>query len=582
MEPGLVQNANELPQMNIQRSSENAEERGGNKRHKTKEENIDQETNEEIIQSMWSSLQKNPSNFNRWAYLLRLVVNENNLYTIRKVYTAFLKKFPMCYGYWKKYAEVERKYNNIKEFERVINDGLEAVITSVELWSYLLTYKKTANTDVDNIRDLYEYGVDHCGLDFNSDKFWNDYIQWEIDQNEISKAFKIYCRLISIPTKEYLQNFKNFKLFLSENSIDNIYSIEEFISRRTIILENLTADNGLIDDSILPGEEVASNMEDLENIVLLKLKEDLEQSINEIHKKTTEEFKLREDFEKNIHIPYFNVNKLGALQIDNWNNYIEFEILRGDNQRIAFLFERCLIPCALIKVFWANYLDFLESHRDSFDYTYVSNVFKKACSIYPKSHSFNLRYSDYEDMNGHRENSKKILTNLEKIHPFSIEIANRLICFSRLQNDQKVQNFSFERYLDADLKYGYPKSFISIIAIKYAKLVWKHDNKPDKAISIIKNAINKYNISVNDEPNIYLTLINVTMDIKPINIPEVIREFDKILNSVDIDLQRKVIFTGKKVDYLEKYSRDYELLSRALNEFKDYAKQYQKQMNTNS
>jgi pre-mRNA-processing factor 39 len=38
----------------------------------------------------------------------------------RPAFDGFLAKYPYCYGYWKKYADMEKKYNNIKEAEQVL------------------------------------------------------------------------------------------------------------------------------------------------------------------------------------------------------------------------------------------------------------------------------------------------------------------------------------------------------------------------------------------------------------------------------------------------------------------------------
>lgn len=43
---------------------------------------------------------------------------------------------------------------------------------------------------------------------------------------------------------------------------------------------------------------------------------------------------------------------LEHAQIKNWNAYLDFEIERGDKERILVLFERCMIACALYSEMW--------------------------------------------------------------------------------------------------------------------------------------------------------------------------------------------------------------------------------------
>ena len=41
-------------------------------------------------------------------------------------------------------------------------------------------------------------------------------------------------------------------------------------------------------------------------------------------------------------------------QLKNWRDYLDFEIAQGDRERVVFLFERCMIACALYEDFWSK------------------------------------------------------------------------------------------------------------------------------------------------------------------------------------------------------------------------------------
>lgn len=43
---------------------------------------------------------------------------------------------------------------------------------------------------------------------------------------------------------------------------------------------------------------------------------------------------------------------LEKSQLKNWREYLDYEIKQGDHQRIIFLFERCMISCALYEDMW--------------------------------------------------------------------------------------------------------------------------------------------------------------------------------------------------------------------------------------
>lgn len=50
--------------------------------------------------------------------------------------------------------------------------------------------------------------------------------------------------------------------------------------------------------------------------------------------------------------PYFHVKALEKTQLNNWKEYLDFEIEQGQEARVLVLFERCLIACALYEEFW--------------------------------------------------------------------------------------------------------------------------------------------------------------------------------------------------------------------------------------
>lgn len=45
--------------------------------------------------------------------------SQNVLIPVRKTFDAFFLRYPYCYGYWKKYADIEKKHENIQVAEEV-------------------------------------------------------------------------------------------------------------------------------------------------------------------------------------------------------------------------------------------------------------------------------------------------------------------------------------------------------------------------------------------------------------------------------------------------------------------------------
>lgn len=64
----------------------------------------------------------------------------------RTVYDGFLAEFPLCYGYWKKYADLELKKSGPAACETVYERGVTAVAYSVELWVHYTTFARDRKT----------------------------------------------------------------------------------------------------------------------------------------------------------------------------------------------------------------------------------------------------------------------------------------------------------------------------------------------------------------------------------------------------------------------------------------------------
>lgn len=71
---------------------------------------------------------------------------------IRTVYDSFLALYPLCYGYWKKYADAENRHQNVEGALQVYERGVAATPYSVDLWNHYATYKRTVGGTADDVR----------------------------------------------------------------------------------------------------------------------------------------------------------------------------------------------------------------------------------------------------------------------------------------------------------------------------------------------------------------------------------------------------------------------------------------------
>lgn len=86
-----------------------------------------------------------------------------------------------------------------------------------------------------------------------------------------------------------------------------------------------------------------------------------------------------------------------------WKEYLDFEIEKGELDRVVVLFERCLIACALYEEYWIRYIKFLQSqHKEGANVVdRLGEVFRRACTIHHQNKPWiNLYWSAFEESQG--------------------------------------------------------------------------------------------------------------------------------------------------------------------------------------
>lgn len=71
------------------------------------------------LEKFWKPVIESPKDFQAWTSLLQYVDHENDVQAAREAYSSFLRRYPYCYGYWKKWADYEKKKAMKKDCEKV-------------------------------------------------------------------------------------------------------------------------------------------------------------------------------------------------------------------------------------------------------------------------------------------------------------------------------------------------------------------------------------------------------------------------------------------------------------------------------
>ncbi|XP_026104510.1 pre-mRNA-processing factor 39-like isoform X2 [Carassius auratus] len=506
---------------------------------------------------LFKVVEDNPEDFNGWVYLLQYVEQENHLEASRKAFDAFFLHYPYCYGYWKKYADIEKKHGYIHMADEVYRRGLQAIPLSVDLWLHYITFLRenqdTSDGEAENrIRASYEHAVLACGTDFRSDRLWEAYIAWETEQGKLANVTAVYDRILCIPTQLYSQHFQKFKEHVQSNNPKHFLSEEEFVQLR-VELANANKPNG--DDA--PGEELPPGTDDLPDPAkrvteIENMRHKVIETRQEVFNHNEHEVSKRWAFEEGIKRPYFHVKALEKTQLNNWREYLDFELENGTPERVVVLFERCLIACALYEEFWIKYAKYLESYSVEG----VRHIFKKACTIHlPKKPTVHLLWAAFEEQQGSVEEARRILREMEEAVPGLATVRMRRVSLERRHGHMEEA----EALLTDAISNGKNSSEASFYAVKLARQLLKVQKSIGKAKKVLLDAVEKDETN----PKLYLNLLELEYsgDVQQ-NETEILACFDRALNS-PMSLEQRLTFSQRRVEFLEDFGSDINVLVSA-------------------
>ncbi|KYM79991.1 Pre-mRNA-processing factor 39 [Atta colombica] len=530
------------------------------------------------LEKYWKAVNEDPSDFTGWTYLLQYVDQENDAEAAREAYTKFLERYPYCYGYWRKFADYEKKKGNPENVQTVFDQGLKAISLSVDLWLHYINHCKTVyEKDEEKLREQYERAIQACGLEFRSDRLWESYIKWESEGKRLSRVTALYDRLLSTPTLGYTSHFEAFQEFVSSNLPNRILSVDDFLALRAEVKALLKSDDATTTsaaDDAPPGEEPPPHEVPPTDEETRAIREKIISSRRKMHKANVNAVAARWTYEEGIKRPYFHVKPLERCQLKNWKEYLDFEIEQKDQNRIIILFERCLIACALYDEFWMRFVRYLESLKGD-NTEKIRDVYSRACMVHhPKKPNLHLQWAIFEEGQDNFETAATILENIDNVLPNMLQVAYRRINLERRRGDLEKACILYENYITNSKN----RTIANNIAVKYARFLCKVKDDVDKAIKVLMKATEKDK----DNPRLYLQLIDLAMQRTPVDTQEIVGYMDMFIEREHADLEQRVLFAQRKVEFLEDFSPDIRQVLKAHEQFQKCIKQAKERKKTKS
>ncbi|ERT01883.1 hypothetical protein HMPREF1624_00177 [Sporothrix schenckii ATCC 58251] len=434
------------------------------------------------IRTLSLQLDDDSDNFELWEKLLYACealdggLNRNStplaIETMRSTYDRMLRKFPLLFGYWKKYADFEFNISGPEAAEMIYERGCASITNSVDLWTQYCTFKLETTHEPQPVRELFNRAADQVGLDFLAHPFWDKYLEYEERLEATENIFAILKRLIQIPMHQYARYYERFRQLAQTRPIAELAS-EEVLAR---LRKDLEAEDPHYSSKTEPEIEA-----------VLRAKADA--LSYETFTKTQEETTKRWAFESEIKRPYFHVTMLDHAQLANWRKYLDFEEASGDYARIVFLYERCLVTCAYYDEFWFRYARWMSAQPGKEEDVRI--VYLRAATLFvPISRpAIRLQFAYFEESRGRVDIARAIHEAVLEVLPTSVETIVSLANLERRQVGLEAAIDVFKKTLsepDIDL-------FIkAVIVAEWAFLLWKIKGSVDDARTVFVKNVEYY------------------------------------------------------------------------------------------
>ncbi|KAF9187342.1 hypothetical protein BGZ50_001984 [Haplosporangium sp. Z 11] len=439
----------------------------------------------------WAIVKATPTEFDTWEELMRLADRQDggfgpdapaaNISNVRTIYNDFLSQFPLCFGYWKKYSDLEFLARGVEGAIEIFERGVKSITNSVDLWvqycSFVMEHKPE---DREMIEQLFQRGANSVGMDFMPHVFWDKFIAFYEEKEEYAKLAKLMERIIKIPMHQYARYYQQYTQLLSTRPLTDLISDEqykEYVTRLSV------------PEKVEGQEQESTPVEKSKEQLEAEIRQLLLESCASVNTRTGEETLKRWPFEAEIKRPYFHVKPMDMPQLTNWRRYLDFEETEGDVERIRVLYERCLVTCALYEEFWLRYGSWARS-QDNLEE--LKDIYSRAVVLVPSSNpSLRLALAMVEEEIGNTEAARQQYQTALQLLPGHIETIVRFANFERrtCPDELSAAELVYASQLGLD---NVDELTQTSIATLYARFLWQTKKDADAARAIFKTFEGKF------------------------------------------------------------------------------------------
>ncbi|CAL5367284.1 unnamed protein product [Camellia sinensis] len=125
----------------------------------------------------------------------------DNIEKICSVYDSFLSEYPLCHGYWRKYAAHKAHLCTVDKVGEIFERAVQSATYCVGIWVEYCSFSMSAYEDPSDVRRLFKRAMSFVGKDYLCYPLWDKYIEFESSQQQWIFLAKIYVQTLKFPTK---------------------------------------------------------------------------------------------------------------------------------------------------------------------------------------------------------------------------------------------------------------------------------------------------------------------------------------------------------------------------------------------
>lgn len=352
-------------------------------------------------------LEKDPNNFERLEEYASYADSNADAAIVEAAYTRLLDKYPLCFAYWKRYADKVLELGGSSESSiaaatAIYEQSTEPLRYSVENWINYLRFlivnvlKNANESDKDDavtrVRKTFDTALDAAGDSFDAYDLWSLKLDFEQEYGGNRFVATTYERANGVAMKSSALLWDKYLRFMQCTPFDDWLhgdELQHWKEQRAAFCHTPE------DNKRLASDTLAAAIESRERVH--------NQSMTTVYRVA--------GFESTIaQRTFFHVTLLSENIVNGWRTYLQWAESNEPLTRAAHLYERCLIPACFYTEFWFMYINFLKRGGAI---SAAREVFQRGAKIhYGESLEFMIPYAVFEETYGGVDTAESIYRKL--------------------------------------------------------------------------------------------------------------------------------------------------------------------------